>query len=129
MLRKIIICKTRIPFFEFASPLKTMRQDQIRILLYNWLPFDNPWGWGGGVTIYCKNVIDMLLKEYPNASIYFLSSGFAYNATTTDITYRRIGNIFGERVQQYEIVNSPVPADQRNIYNNPLIAIENKELK
>lgn len=116
-------------WLDFASPLKTIQAKQPKILLYNWLPFDNPWGWGGGVTIYCKNVIDSFLKEYPNAQIYFISSGFAYMATTTEISYRKISNIFGERVQQYEIVNSPVPADQRNIYNNPLIALENPELK
>lgn len=116
-------------FFEYASPLKSIQSKQPRILLYNWLPFDNPWGWGGGVTVYCKNVIDEFLREYPNAQIYFLSSGFAYMATTTEVSFRKIPNIFGERVQQFEIVNSPVPADQRNIYNNPLIALENETLK
>lgn len=116
-------------YYEFASPIKTMGINQPKILLYNWLPFDNPWGWGGGVTVYCRNVIDAFLQYYPNAQIYFISSGFAYMATTTEISYRKIPNIFGERVHQYEIVNSPVPADQRNIYNNPLIALESKELK
>ena len=116
-------------WMDFASPIKAIQQKQPKILLYNWLPFDNPWGWGGGVTVYCKNVIDIFLREYPNAQIYFLSSGFAYVATTTEISYRKIPNIFGDRVQQFEIVNSPVPADQRNIYNNPLIALENKALK
>ena len=116
-------------WMDFASPIKAIQQKQPKILLYNWLPFDNPWGWGGGVTVYCKNVIDIFLREYPNAQIYFLSSGFAYMATTTEISYRKIQNIFGDRVQQFEIVNSPVPADQRNIYNNPLIALENKDLK
>lgn len=116
-------------WMEFASPLKSIQAKQPKILLYNWLPFDNPWGWGGGVTVYCKNVIDSFLKEYPNAQIYFLSSGFAYMATTTEVSYRKISNIFGERVHQFEIVNSPVPADQRNIYNNPLIALENEKLK
>ncbi|OUP86197.1 hypothetical protein B5F07_02585 [Lachnoclostridium sp. An169] len=116
-------------WMEYASPLKTLQEKQPKILLYNWLPFDNQWGWGGGVTVYCKNVIDIFLREYPNAQIYFLSSGFAYMATTTEISYRKIPNVFGDRVQQFEIVNSPVPADQRNIYNNPLIALENKDLK
>jgi glycosyltransferase involved in cell wall biosynthesis len=98
-------------------------------LIYNWLPFDNPWNWGGGVTVYCKNIIEGILKILPNINIYFLSSGFAYSAKE-DYTYvRKIGNIFGERVHQYEIVNSPVPAEQRWMYVNPLVALENSELK
>lgn len=116
-------------YYFHVSPLRGIRSRAPRLLIYNWLPFDNPWGWGGGVTVYCKNVISEIIKNNPEIEIYFLSSGFAYSATTTSTYYRRIDNIFGEKVKQYEIVNSPIPAEQRNLYVNPLVALENKTLK
>lgn len=112
-----------------ASPVKTLYYSFSKILIYNWLPFDNPWGWGGGVTVYCKNLIEQILKDDPNVSVYFLSSGFAYDATKATTYIRMIGNSFGDRVRQYEVVNSPVPAEQRMVYRNPLVALENKDLK
>lgn len=116
-------------YLSYASPIKAIQAAAPKILIYNWLPFDNPWNWGGGVTVYCKNIIEEILKTTPNINIYFLSSGFAYSAKE-DYTYvRKIGNIFGERVHQYEIVNSPVPAEQRWMYVNPLVALKNPELK
>lgn len=116
-------------YFDKLSSLTQKIEETPKILIYNWLPFDNPWGWGGGVTVYCKNIIEQIIKEYPAVNIYFISSGFAYDATSNEIYVRKIGNIFGDSVHQYEIVNSPVPAEQRNIYVNPLVALENEELK
>lgn len=116
-------------YFEFVSPLTTIKNRFPKILIYNWLPFDNPWNWGGGVTVYCRNLIDSFIKYYPSAQIYFLSSGFAYDATRTDTYYRKIDSVFGENCKQYEIVNSPVPAEQRNLYVNPLVYLKNETLK
>lgn len=116
-------------YFSYISPMKELHDKSPKVLIYNWLPFDNPWGWGGGVTVYCKNVISEIIKNNPDVEIYFLSSGFAYDSTTTKTYYRRINNIFGDSVNQYEIVNSPVPAEQRNLYINPLVALENENLK
>lgn len=112
-----------------ASPIKTLCHTFPKILIYNWLPFDNPWGWGGGVTVYCRNLIGQILKDDPNVCVYFLSSGFAYDATKSSTYIRMISNAFGDRVRQYEVVNSPVPAEQRMVYRNPLVALENKKLK
>lgn len=112
-----------------ASPVKTLYHTFPKVLIYNWLPFDNPWGWGGGVTVYCKNLIGQILKDDPNVCVYFLSSGFAYDATKSATYIRMISNTFGERVRQYEVVNSPVPAEQRMIYRNPCVALENSDLK
>lgn len=116
-------------YYGFASPIRSLRSQFPKILIYNWLPYDNPWHWGGGVTIYCKNVIDTILKEYPFAQVYFLSSGFAYSAAHLDTFVRRIGSLYGERCRQYEIVNSPVPAAQDNLFVNPLVALESESLK
>lgn len=121
--------KDQESYFTYASPIKNLRACSPKILIYNWLPFDNPWNWGGGVTVYCKNVIEEIIKNNPEVEIYFLSSGFAYMASKDKTFTRKIGNIFGDKVHQYEIVNSPVPADQRNIYVNPLVALENENLK
>ncbi len=121
--------REQLDYFTYASPLRSIVSKTPKVLIYNWLPFDNPWGWGGGVTVYCKNIISEILKSNPNINIYFLSSGFAYNSNTTEIFYRKINNTFGDKVKQYEIVNSPVPAEQRNLYVNPLVALENKRLK
>lgn len=116
-------------YHEFTSPIKTIAATFPKILIYNWLPFDNQWNWGGGVTVYCKNIIKTILKEYPFAQIYFLSSGFAYNAERTDTFIREIPNIFGDRCRQFEVVNSPVPAAQDKLFVNPTVAIENEVLK
>ncbi|MDR2648167.1 MAG: glycosyltransferase, partial [Clostridiales bacterium] len=116
-------------FLEYLSPLKSIQAKFPRILIYNWLPFDNMWNWGGGVTVYCKSLIDTILTENPFTQIYFLSSGFAYKSTTTETFIRKIPNIFGDKVHQFEIVNSPVPAEQRYMFVNPLAALNNETLK
>ena len=116
-------------YYEFASPLKSIADKFPKILIYNWLPYDNPWHWGGGVTVYCKNLVDTIIKKYPFAQIYFLSSGFAYSAAKLETFVRRIGSIYGDRCKQYEIVNSPVPAAQDKLFVNPLVALESSVLK
>lgn len=119
----------RYLFLDLMSPLKKMKEKFPKILIYNWLPYDNPWAWGGGVTIYCKNIINEIIKQNPCVEIYFLSSGFAYDSTRLD-TYIRSVNFDGDkRVHQMEIVNSPIPAEQRWMYVNPLVALKNKKLK
>lgn len=116
-------------FLDIMSPLKQMKEKFPKILIYNWLPYDNPWSWGGGVTLYCKNIINEIIKQNPCIEIYFLSSGFTYDCTRLD-TYIRPVNFDGDRrVHQMEIVNSPVPAEQRWMYVNPLVALENENLK
>ena len=121
--------KDQITYHKYLSPIPRLSARAPKILIYNWLPFDNPWNWGGGVTIYCRNVLSEILKSRPDVNVYFLSSGFAYSADTDQIYYRKIPNIFGNKVRQYEIVNSPIPAEQRYMYVNPLAALENPELK
>lgn len=118
-------------YYKYMSPLLRIGRSvkTAKVLIYNWLPFDNPWNYGGGVTVYCRNLISEILEEEPDVDIYFLSSGFAYVASMDKTYIRKIDNVFGERVHQYEIVNSPVPAEQRWLYVNPLVALENQDLK
>lgn len=121
--------RDQLDWISNASSIKTMGSDFPKVLIYNWLPFDNPKGLGGGVTVYCKNLISQILKTDPDVKIYFLSSGFAYDATTTKTFTRFIKNIFGDRVNQFEIVNSPIAAEQAYLFRNPAIALENSVLK
>ncbi|MCD8373005.1 MAG: glycosyltransferase [Clostridia bacterium] len=116
-------------YYSFASPIKTINDSFPKILIYNWLPYDNPQKLGGGVTIYCQNLIKTMLKKYPFAQIYFLSSGWAYSAERIETYVRRIGSAYGDRCKQYEVVNSPVPAAVDTLFVNPLVALENPELK
>lgn len=115
---------------RFRSPLKTMiLPEQKKLLIYNWVPFDNPWRVGGGVTIYCYNLIETILQERPDIQVYFLSSGWAYDLSRTDCYIQKTENIFGERCRSFEIVNSPVPAAQYLLLNNPGRAFHNPTLK
>ena len=100
-----------------------------KILIYNWAPFGLEFKVGGGVAIYCKNLVEAILKENPAAEVYFLSSGFSYNASTTATFIRSIEKYSTDRLHVFDIVNSPVPADQRFIYPNPTIALKNSSLK
>lgn len=129
VFRKYFNLRDCYQYHEFTSPLKTISGSFPKILIYNWLPYDNPWHWGGGVTVYCKNLIDTIIKKYPFAQIYFLSSGFAYSAERLETFVRRIGSTYKDRCKQYEIVNSPVPAAQDKLFVNPLVALKNDKLK
>lgn len=113
-------------YYGVISPVESKKS---RILIYNWLPYDNPWKWGGGVTVYCQNIMNELLEQNPNVEIYFLSSGFAYDATKVETYIRKVGFTAEDRIHQMEIVNSPVPAEQRWLYVNPLVALKNDSLK
>ena len=121
--------KDRYLYYTNASPIKTMLLGSPKVLIYNWVPFDHPETLGSGVTIYCKNLIDTILKESPSTQVYFLSSGYRYDATRTDIYIRLSESTLGDRVRKFDLVNSPVPANQWLIHKNPTIAFENESLK
>jgi len=115
-------------YYDALSPVKNMKLKGPRILIYNWVPYNNPWNFGGGVTVYCRNLINEIKRTNPEVTIYVLSSGFAYDATSLEIYIRKIDSDDAS-VHQYEIVNSPVPAAQDNMFVNPSAALENSSLK
>ena len=51
----------------------------MKLLYYNWIQFDNREGIGGGVNVYQKNLIEYLVNNTDD-EVYFLSSGWAYDA-------------------------------------------------
>lgn len=89
-----------------------------KILIYNWsrLEKSNP---SGGVSIYTKNLISELIKN-PNNHIFYLNSGYSYTFSKQTFI-KRIPNIFGDKIESFEIVNSPVIAPaQQSIKNTEL---------
>lgn len=116
-------------FLQYKSPLKSIYKNRKKILIYNWVPFDNPNGIGGGVTVYCKNLIQTIIKNRPDVDVYFLSSGWAYDISRKECFIRKINNMFGDRCKSYEIVNSPVPAPQDMLFGNPEVAFKSEMLK
>ncbi len=81
----------------------------VKLLIYNWIPFDEKELKGGGVTVYTKNLIGCLC-ENPNYDIYFLSSGRAYNKNRADVYIEETDNIYSLNCKSYQVVNSPVLA-------------------
>lgn len=116
-------------YLQYLSPLKSLYKNRKKILIYNWVPFDNPKGVGGGVTVYCRNLIQTIIKNRPDVDVYFLSSGWAYDISRKECFIRKIENIFGNRCKSFEVVNSPVPAPQDMLFGNPEVAFENKLLR
>lgn len=96
----------QVSFLESWSPNQIIRKRFPKILIYNWLPYDNPWGYGGGVTVYCRNIINEILESQPCTDIYFLSSGFCYDSTRLDTYIQPVNNSNEQRIHQMEIVNS-----------------------
>ena len=116
-------------YYKYSSPLNGLMPDGAKLLIYNWIPFDAPSRAGGGVSLYCRNLIEALLKYRPDVQVYFLSSGWAYDITKKECYFRRLGNVYGKRVRSFEIVNSPVPAPQDMLLYNPSSAKNGGKLK
>lgn len=119
----------QIKYFKNISPIQNMVKSNGKLLIYNWVPFDNPGRVGGGVNIYCYNLVSTILRNRPDIQVYFLSSGWAYDSNTTECYIRHIDNVFGDRCRSFEIVNSPIPAAQDMLLNNLNFAIQNSVLK
>lgn len=77
----------------------------MKILYYNWVPYDYPQVVGGGVQVYQTNVLNNIINC--DDDIYFLSSGFKHNPLRKD-TYFRKAKSKNKKIRSYEIINSPV---------------------
>lgn len=77
--------------------------------MYNWIPFDDKNGRGGGVTVYLKNLIDEMVKEHsPNIEVFFLSSGCYYDIYNEETRVEETSNVYGKKCRTFSIINSPV---------------------
>lgn len=99
-----------------------------KILFYNWIPFDETDGRGGGVTIYTRNLIKYL-AEYTDWDIYFLSSGRAYDRKRRGTFIERTANILGESCKSFQVVNSPVLSSAKLSFAYPEDMLEDRVLK
>lgn len=102
--------------------------DKIRILIYNWIAFDEMEHKGGGVTVYIRNLIEAMIKM-GGWEIFFVSSGRAYNRKRKDTYIEKTTNCFGENCKSYQIVNSPVLAPAYLSFPNPEDYLYDKSLK
>ena len=77
----------------------------MRILIYNWVVFDQN-SRGGGVTVYTRNLIENLLKAEHDVS--FLCAGSYYDKHNVSIRYEKIDTLYEGKCAVYSIINSPV---------------------
>lgn len=80
----------------------------MKILLYNWVMFDDEKDRGGGVTVYLRNLIEKLITNFPNIDVNFLTSGSYYDIYDKSLRYEKIDNIWGSKCKSYAIINSPI---------------------
>lgn len=80
----------------------------MKILIYNWVPFDDAAQRGGGVTLYLYHLMEELVK-FPDIQCTFLSSGLEYTFDGK-IQIQEVPCKYPEQVRSYQIVNSPVHA-------------------
>lgn len=80
----------------------------MKILYYNWVPFDDNARRGGGVTVYLNDLISkMSLDNQLQCS--FFSSGLKYTFDNK-LRIEETKNCFSNRVKSFQIINSPVHA-------------------
>lgn len=89
-----------------------------KILIYNWLPFDETEGKGGGVSVYTKNLVRHLAGQKA-WEVYFLSSGRAYDIMRKGTFVEPTENIFGDACRSFQVVNSPVLSSARLSFAYP----------
>ena len=97
-----------------------------KILIYNWLPFDDPEGKGGGVSVYTKNLIRALIEK-KGWQVYFVSSGRRYDIMRHSVYIEPAENSFGKDCRSFQIVNSPVLSSAR--INFPYVRMCRKKSK
>lgn len=88
----------------------------MRVLIFNWVPFDDVEKRGGGVTVYIANLIETLVAA--GHDVITVSSGTDYDLLRKRPRVRRIANIHGGRVRSYSIVNSEVCAPGHSVFGD-----------
>ena len=59
-----------------------------KILIYNWCPFNNKESAWGGVNVYSRNLVNILVKN--GYDVYFLSSGYKYSPFKNSLFVKEI---------------------------------------
>jgi len=98
-----------------------------RILIYNWAPFDDFMGRGGGISVYLKNIIPLYIES--GVKVFFVSSGCHYSLKKRNTFFEETKNIYSHLdVKSYQIVNSPIKAPARQSFSDINNCIDNKEI-
>ena len=80
----------------------------MKILFYNWAPFDDARKRGGGVTVYLFNLLRQLSTN-SEIECFFLSSGTEYTFDGK-LRIEETGNQLEGKIRSFQIVNSPIHA-------------------
>jgi glycosyltransferase involved in cell wall biosynthesis len=89
----------------------------MRILLYNWVQYDDIESRGGGVRIYEHNLVEHLAHSSDH-EIYVLSSGLEHDFLDPRIRIEPTTNSHGSRVKSYTVVNSTVIAPGHHAFGS-----------
>lgn len=98
----------------------------MKILYYNWAPFDDMDN-GGGVAVYQRNLINNLTVN-SEMSLYFLSSGLAYDGTKRKAYIEPTPNVLGQKCHSFQIVNSPVMSPAIMMFHKISVYLNDDEL-
>lgn len=99
----------------------------MKVLLYNWVSYDDEKTRGGGVTVYLKNLIKYLQNNKKDIDITFLHSGSYYDIYDRTLRYELVDNCI--ECKNYAIVNSPVFAPAYLSFPQVDTVLEDVELK
>jgi len=99
-----------------------------RILYYNWAPYFKKTVPGGGVSVYCKNLIDYIAQK-DNWQVTFLYSGTDYSYFNKTHHIKPVRNQNHPYVPTFSLVNSPILAPSHFAFDDPLGNIKQTELE
>lgn len=98
----------------------------MKILLYNWVNFDDEERRGGGVRVYHQNLIEQL-RKIPGIRIHTLSSGICYDLLQRRLYIRERPETEG--VRSFEVVNSPITAPAQTVFSSTDVYLHDQSLK
>ena len=99
-----------------------------RVLYYNWAPYFEEPMQGGGVSIYCRNLIDYLSHK-DDYQVNFLYSGFDYAYLPRTPYIKQVRNKPHPQVPTFSLVNSPIAAPSHFSFHDPIGNLQNPDLE
>lgn len=99
-----------------------------RVLYYNWSPYFKKTSYGGGVSVYCKNLIDYL-EQLDGWKVEFLYSGTEYSYFQKNPYIQRVYNNCHPHLPTFSIVNSPIAAPSHYAFDDPIGNVKNNILE
>ncbi len=100
----------------------------MKILLYNWVQYDDIESRGGGVRIYEKNLVEHLAGSSDH-EVYTMASGLEHDFLDPRIRIEPTANIHGSRVKSFTVVNSTVIAPGHHAFGSAHLFDEGEMLE